>query len=54
VGVNENTKKLWFFTTLYEKNYCISRQYDATQSADLHQIINILKALKEVILTALS
>lgn len=46
--------KNWVFTTLHEKNYCVSRQYDATQTADLHQIVYILRALKEVILTELS
>ena len=27
--------KNWVFTTLHDKNYCVSRQYDATQTADL-------------------
>lgn len=45
--------KFWVFTTLHQKNYCVSRAYDATQVEDLHQIIYILKALKEIILTEL-
>jgi hypothetical protein len=46
--------KNWVFTTLHGKNYCVSRQLDATQSAELHKIIFILRALKQVILTELS
>jgi hypothetical protein len=46
--------KNWVFTTLHEKNYCVSRQFDATQTADLHQIIFMLRALKQIILTDLS
>jgi hypothetical protein len=46
--------KNWVFTTLHDKNYCVSRQYDATQTADLHQIIFILRDLKRIILTDLS
>lgn len=42
--------KNWVFTTLHDKNYCVSRQYDATQKADLFQIIYSLRALKETIL----
>ncbi len=45
--------KNWVFTTLHDKNYCVSRQFDATQTADLHQIVYILKELKQVILTEL-
>jgi hypothetical protein len=45
--------KFWVFTTLHDKNYCVSRAYDATQTADLHQIVFILKELKNVILTEL-
>jgi hypothetical protein len=46
--------KFWVFTTLHDKNYCVSRAYDATQTADLHQIIFILRALKQTILDTLS
>ncbi len=45
--------KNWVFTTLHDKNYCVSRQFDATQTTDLHQIIFILRKLKQVILTEL-
>ncbi len=45
--------KNWVFTTLHQKNYCISQQYDATDKADLSQIINILFHLKQTILTTL-
>jgi hypothetical protein len=46
--------KFWVFTSLHDKNYCVSRAYDATQTADLYQIIFMLRALKQVILTELS
>jgi hypothetical protein len=46
--------KNWVFTTLHDKNYCVSRQFDATQTQDLHKIIFILRALKQTILTELS
>ncbi len=46
--------KFWVFTTLHDKNYCVSRAYDATQQADLYQIIFILRQLKHIILTELS
>ena len=46
--------KFWVFTTLHGKNYCVSRAFDATQTPELHKIIYILKALKQVILTELS
>ena len=45
--------KNWVFTVLYAKNYCLSRQYDATRTDDLYQIIFILRALKQTILTEL-
>jgi hypothetical protein len=46
--------KFWVFTTLHDKNYCVSRAYDATQTTELHHIIFILRQLKKVILTELS
>ena len=46
--------KNWVFTTLHDNNYCVSRQFDATQIADLHKIIFMLKELKNIILTELS
>jgi hypothetical protein len=47
-------EKNWVFTMLQDKNYCVSRQFDATQSADLNQIIYTLRDLKRIILTELS
>ena len=44
--VKENN---WRFTTLKGLNYCVSRQYDATQKTDLLQIVFILRKLKELI-----
>jgi hypothetical protein len=46
--------KFWVFTTLHNKNYCVSRAYDATQKADLEKIIFILRELKHVILSELA
>ena len=43
--------KNWVFTVLQDKKYCRSRQYDASQKADLIQIIFILRKLKEMILS---
>ena len=42
--------KNWYFTVLIGAEYSISRQYDATQKADLLQIVFILRKLKELIL----
>jgi hypothetical protein len=42
--------KFWNFTTLIGKEYCISKTYDATNIDDLHQIVFILRKLKELIL----
>ncbi len=42
--------KYWIFTTLHEKNYCISRSFDASEKEDLYQIIYALKHLKILIL----
>ena len=44
--VKENN---WRFTTLLGLDYCVSRQYDATQKHDLLQIVFILRKLKELI-----
>jgi hypothetical protein len=46
--------KFWVFTTLHDKNYCVSRAYDATLTDDLEKIIFVLRALKQVILNELS
>ncbi|MBL7787294.1 MAG: hypothetical protein JNM36_15415 [Chitinophagales bacterium] len=41
--------KHWYFTTLHDKNYCFSKDYDATQANELAQIIHILQNLKHQI-----
>ncbi|MFN4254204.1 MAG: hypothetical protein ACK4Q5_04290 [Saprospiraceae bacterium] len=45
--------KNWTFTTLHERNYCVSKQFDATDEADLHQILLALRQLKVLILRQL-
>jgi hypothetical protein len=42
--------KNWNFTTLIGKTYCVSQQFDATDKADLAQIVFILRKLKDLIL----
>jgi hypothetical protein len=42
--------KNWNFTTLVGRDYCVSKQFDATERDDLHQIIFILRKLKDLIL----
>jgi hypothetical protein len=42
--------KNWNFTTLTDKNYCVSKQFDATEMEDLQQIVFILRKLKDLIL----
>ena len=44
----------WYFTVLNGVEYCVSRQFDATQKQDLLQIIAILRKLKELILARLT
>jgi hypothetical protein len=60
--INDNEKpiygcflqgKNWTFTTLHQQNYCISRQYDATQPTELSHILGVLLHLKHIILTEL-
>jgi hypothetical protein len=43
----------WVFTTLHYKNYCISKQYDATDIDDLRLIVSVLQNLKKIILSKL-
>jgi hypothetical protein len=38
------------FTTLHQSDYCISRQFDATQEEDLFQIFYALRRLSVLIL----
>lgn len=40
----------WVFSTLTDKNYCVSSQFDATIQEELWQIVSILKNLKAIIL----
>ncbi len=40
----------WTFATLVGKAYCISREFDTTQIADLYTIVFSLRKLKELIL----
>jgi hypothetical protein len=42
--------KFWNFTTLIGRDYCVSKTYDATDMEDLHQIVFILRKLKDLIL----
>jgi hypothetical protein len=42
--------KVWNFTTLIGRDYCVSRLYDATNPEDLRQIVFILRKLKDLIL----
>jgi hypothetical protein len=42
-------ERQWFFTTLYHRNYCSSRAYDATRKAELLEIVSILRHLKSII-----
>ena len=43
--------RIWYFTTLIGKKYCVSKPFDAADSDDLLQIVFILRKLKELILT---
>ena len=45
--------KNWYFTVLKGVEYCVSRQFDATQERDLLQIVFILRKLKALILARL-
>lgn len=45
--------KHWTFATLHGKTYCLSRTLDATDIADLQDIVNGLHSLKDVILSDL-
>lgn len=44
------TGGIWYFTLLEGQNYYMSKSYDATQKAELLQIIFILRKLKELII----
>jgi hypothetical protein len=42
--------RIWHFTVLNGSEYCVSHPLDASSSEDLHQIVFILRKLKELIL----
>jgi hypothetical protein len=44
-------ERQWFFATLNNLDYCVSRQFDSTQKPDLLQIVYTLRKLKELILS---
>lgn len=46
--------KYWTFTVLHQKNYCVSRDYNATNPQDLQTILSALVRLKEIIVNELS
>ncbi len=39
----------WWFSTLMENQYCLSRQFSLSQQADFQQVTCILRELKEII-----
>jgi len=43
----------WYFLVLDGKNYCVSREFDATES-DIFEIVKILKKLKCIVISLLS
>ncbi|TAE29402.1 MAG: hypothetical protein EAZ91_12705 [Cytophagales bacterium] len=42
--------RFWYFTTLVNNDYCVSKPFDATEPDDLLQIIHVLHRLKELIM----
>ncbi len=42
--------RIWYFTVLNEKEYCVSKLFDASDAEDLLQIVFILRKLKDLIL----
>jgi hypothetical protein len=45
--------KIWYFTVLNGKDYCVSQAFDAADKNDLSQIVFILRHLKTLILNSL-
>lgn len=45
--------RFWYFVTMEEKNYCVSKAYDCTDEQELCQIIAILRHFKEILMTRL-
>lgn len=46
--------KIWYFTVLNGKDYCVSQSFDAADKNDLSQIVFILRHLKMLILNDLN
>jgi hypothetical protein len=46
--------RYWIFTTLHQKNYCVSKSYDATNKESLATIMSALRELKVIILKQIS
>jgi hypothetical protein len=42
--------RFWYFTTLINKEYCVSKPFDATEADELLKIVFILRNLKDLIL----
>lgn len=40
----------WYFTTLHEKKYCVSKAFDATQYDELVLILHILGHIKNIVI----
>lgn len=60
--INKNGKPLygccvvgrfWYFVTMEDKHYCVSRAYDCTNEKTLQHIIAILRKFEEILLTRL-
>jgi hypothetical protein len=45
--------RFWYFTTLTNKDYCVSKPFDATDADDILQIVLILSKLKSLIISRL-
>lgn len=61
-SMNQNNKPIygayivgryWYFVTMENKEYCVSKSYDSTQEDDLMQIIAILRHFKVILETVL-
>jgi hypothetical protein len=44
----------WYFSTLFGRDYCSSRLYDAAEREELLQIVFILRKLKDLVLGMIS
>ena len=43
--------KLWYFVTMEEKHYCVSKAYDSTDEAELIYIIAVLRHFRKILET---